>query len=85
MWGLTVDEACGPPVGVWPDNWKTVNLFRQVLTQWRVGFSGAYALDYMPVFYLMDRMSLAHREYDEIFEGIRTMEDAALEIMRDQK
>ena len=81
MYGLTLEEASGPPVVVWPDNWAAVQLFSSIATQWRVGMSGATGLDYNPLFHRMDRMSLASTSYETLFEEIQTIEDEALKAM----
>lgn len=71
---------------MWPDNWQTVALFQRFITQWRIGMGGPIGLDYMPILHQLDRMKLAPVDYDDIFNGIAVMEDAALEKMReDQK
>ena len=47
---------------------------------------GPIGLDYMPILHQLDRMKLATVDYDDIFNGVAVMEDAALEKMReDQK
>ena len=80
-----MDEASGPPVLVWPDNWPVVQLFSKFISQWRVGFAGPSSLDYMPVMHYMDRLKLNERDYDDLLDGISTMEDAALEKMREDQ
>jgi hypothetical protein len=68
---------------VWPENWRTWSLFRDMRTQWRrVGMSGAaYGLDYGVLFARMDRMRLSDHEYEETFSLIKHMECAALDEM----
>jgi hypothetical protein len=58
-------------------------VFRQIGNQWRrAGMNGrAFALDYGPLFTLMDRLRLNDREYEEMFEHIKAMERAALKEM----
>lgn len=81
-----MEEASGPPVSVWPDNWPVVQLFSKFISQWRTGFTGPSSLDYTPILRYMDnRMRLNDREYDAILEDIATMEDAALEKMREDQ
>lgn len=81
-WGLTLQEAQGPPVGVWPDNWLAVTLFSDDLaTQWRYGASGPYGLDYQVLFRLTDRLGLSRPDQDELEADIRLMEHAALRQM----
>jgi len=51
-------------------------------TQWRPGAAGLIGLDYnaLPVVMRMAGVPLAERA--DVFESIRTLEDAALETMR---
>lgn len=72
-------------VEVWPDNVRAINLFCQVSTQWRVGPSGVYGLDYSPLYHKMDRMNLSAEEYEELEEDIRVLEQSALDEMHKQK
>lgn len=68
---------------IYPDNEKTVGVFRKVVTQWRMGFGGAVGLDYNPVFTIMQR-SVPEEEWDTVFDGIRIMEGAALNVFREK-
>lgn len=70
-------------VEVWPENWRTWNLFRDMRTQWRrAGMNGvACGLDYGVLFARMDRLRLNDRDYEETFEHIKAMEVAALNEM----
>lgn len=82
---MTVEEASGPPVEVWPDNVDSVNAFVAMATQWRTGFAGATGLDYssLPVVFNLLGVSKAARA--AVFDGVRLMEDAALECLRAKK
>lgn len=71
---------------VWPDNWPPLELFIDLSTQWRVGPNGLIGLDYGVVFHELDRRKLAGDEYDDMMDGIRTIERAVLsELRRDEK
>jgi Phage related hypothetical protein (DUF1799). len=54
------------------------------MTQWRVGAAGATGLDYgvLPVVLRINRVP--RDEWPDLFEGIRTMESAALEQMHSE-
>jgi uncharacterized membrane protein len=80
--GLTVEEAGGPDVEVWPDNKKAVNTFIAMATQWRIGMNGATGLDYAALPFVMRRTGVTTAEHDDVFESLRIMEDAALETIR---
>lgn len=83
MFGLTVEEASGPPVEVWPDNLSAVNAFVSMATQWRTGFAGATGLDYSALPAVFDFIGIQRPERAAVFADIRIMEDAALEVMRE--
>lgn len=85
MWGLTVEEASGPPVGIWPDNIAAVNVFVAMSTQWRTGFNGPTGLDYNALPVVMRMIGVPQKDRADAFDGVRTMEDAALEVMRKKK
>jgi hypothetical protein len=85
MWGLTVEEAAGPPVEVWPDNWSTVQVFAAMETQWRIGMSGPAGLDYGVLPNVMRMTGVPRKEWPIVFDGIRIMEGAALDKMREKK
>lgn len=63
----------------------TVNVFVAMGTQWRVGGMGAIGLDYGPLPGVMRMMGVPRKDWPDVFEGIRIMEDAALEEMRKAK
>lgn len=51
--------------------------------QWRVGFSGQYALDYTPLFMRMDRLRLDDAAWEALFADVRVLEHAALQAMNE--
>ena len=75
---MTLEEAQGPAIEIWPDNLLAVNTFIAISTQWRVGMNGPTGLDYNVLYKKLDRMNLDHAQYDDMEEDIRAMEDAAL-------
>lgn len=66
--------------GIYPDNLKTVAVFEAMLTQWRVGPGGAVGLDYNVLPWVMERKRVD--DADDVFEGLRIMERAALREIR---
>lgn len=84
-WGLTVQEASGPAVEVWPDNVQAINMFIAASTQWRVGLSGASGLDYSALESVLRMSGLPRKDWPPLFEDIRVMEDEALKTMREDK
>ena len=83
--GLTVDEASGPETEVFPDNIQATNAFIAMLTQWRIGPTGATGLVYeaLPLVFDMTGISADDRRF--VFDDLRTMEDAALNFIRSKK
>lgn len=66
---------------VWPDNWRAWSLYVELSGQWRVGFGGRYALDYVALFARMERLRLADAEWEALFADVRVIERATLEEM----
>jgi hypothetical protein len=83
--GLTLEEAQGPPVEVWPDNWLAVCVFNAMSTQWRTSMAGRTGLDYAVLQSVMRLVGVPASERAEVFDSIRTLEGAALETMRNQE
>lgn len=70
---------------MWPDNLEAVNVFIQMSTQWRTGMSGVIGLDYNVLPSGMRPGAAMDDHARDIFESIRVLEDAALEVMRSKK
>lgn len=84
-YGLTVEEASGPPVEVWPDNLEAVNVFIAMSTQWRIGMAGPTGLDYTALAHTMRLCGVKAADRASVFAEVRTLEDAALETLRAAK
>lgn len=63
---------------LWPENWAPFEFYLGISTQWRQGAAGPSGLDYGVVFHELDGMGLEKREYDEMMDCVRIIEDAAL-------
>lgn len=81
---MTVEEASGPPVDIWPENIAAVNTFVAMSTQWRSGMGGATGLDYNALPAVMRLIGIDEDQQQKTFDGVRVMEDAALEHMRNE-
>lgn len=82
MFGLAPEDYAEEwTVEVWPDVWPVLMLFASLGSQWRVGPSGPYGLDYNVLYHKMDRMNLTAEEYAELEEDIRVLEQSALDEM----
>jgi hypothetical protein len=81
-WGLTPEDYEGDAAEVWPENWRSVMLFIDIKSQWRVaGMGGCVGLDYNVLFKKLDRMELTRDEYDQIEDDVRVMEYEAMSVM----
>lgn len=85
---MTVEEATEPEpeAEVFPDNVEAVNVFIAMSTQWRTaGMVGVpTGLDYSALPTVMGLCEVAEADRAEVFEGVRILEDAALEIKYEQ-
>lgn len=82
---MTLEEAQGDGVELWPDNLPAVNVFIGMDTQWRVGVNGATGLDYSALPVVMRMVGIPAKDRSSVFEDIRVMEDAALIKMQPKK
>ena len=82
---MTVEEAAGPPVEIWPDNVDAVNVFIDMSTQWRVGVAGATGLDYGVIEKVMQLGGIRKKHRREVFEAVRIMESAAIRFRQTEK
>ena len=67
---------------IWPDNVSSVNVFIAMSTQWRVGMNGATGLDYTAMPSVMKFTGVKKKDRSDVFNDVRTMEDAALTQMQ---
>jgi hypothetical protein len=82
-WGLTLEEASGPPFEVWPDLMAAVNVFGAMQTQWRTGMAGATGLDYGALPAVMRLMGVPRADWPDTFDALRVLEDEALTTFRE--
>jgi hypothetical protein len=80
--GYEPEDFEGEVFEVWPENWRALELFVMLETQWNVGFSGATGLNYLVALAVIDRMKLDQAEADFLFADLRVMERAALPEMK---
>lgn len=77
-----MEEASGPPVEVFPDNWQTVTVYLAMVTQWRTDAGGKVGLDYTCLLGkhgVMAMCGVRRGDRPDVFEGIQIMEFAALD------
>lgn len=82
-----MEEASGPPVDVWPDNMPAVEIFTDLATQWRrAGMAGAVTgLDYAVLPAVFAIRGVPRRQWGAIFDDLRVMEDAAIDLLNKHK
>lgn len=62
-----------------------MDVFVSMSTQWRSAGYGATGLDYGPLPGVMRMCGVGRKEWPDVFEGIRILEDAALYTMQIQR
>lgn len=75
-------EAAAVPI--WPENLPAFEAFAALLTQWRVGMSGATGLDYAAIPATLDMLGVS-ADRRALFADLRAMEAAALDAMRERR
>lgn len=66
------------PVDVWPENWRSVQIFADMRTQWHAGFGGRTGLIYQSLVVLFDLYQVPDDERLHLMHDIQVLEDAAL-------
>lgn len=66
---------------VFEENWEVLKFFLLVSTQWRIGMGGPTGLDHGVTLGLFSLYGVEEPKRVELFEGVRIMEDAALDAM----
>jgi len=82
-----LEEVTPPATEVWPENTTAIDVFIRCINQWRVGFGGAYALDYN-VFPIVAPKEYQSEDWPSILASVQVMEQETLELwaaMRDKK
>lgn len=69
-----------PTCDIWPDNIPAANLFRAMLTQWRVGPGGLVGLDYTAIEPVRRSLHITSRKAARLLPDLQVMEQAALEL-----
>ncbi|HRD90963.1 MAG TPA: DUF1799 domain-containing protein [Accumulibacter sp.] len=67
---------------VWPEHWQAVEVFAALQTQWAVGgMGGVIGLRYEVLPTVCDLLGVKKRRRRELFDALRLMESAALEVL----
>lgn len=80
MLGLTRDDLDDTAVEMWPDTERSIHLFIDLATQWRVGMSGATGLDYAAIPPVLDMRGIPAPERGALFDDLRLMEIETLNL-----
>lgn len=67
-------------VDVFPENVAPLQVFCALLTQWRVGMSGATGLDYAVLPAVLDLCGIKKKRRPDVFDALRVLEGEALRI-----
>lgn len=84
QFALTVADVT-PNASIWPDNLVAVNVFISMTTQWRSAGYGATGLDYNVLPTVLSIKQVDKDEWEDVFESIRIMEEAALLKMAEKR
>jgi hypothetical protein len=82
FFGISPEQASGPPIEVWPDNAQSVATFMALSTQWRMGARSPVGLDYAAIPAVLRLRGIPRAEHAQLFADIQVMESAALATMR---
>lgn len=77
--GFSLDDLDEQVIEIWPDVAPSLNVFKALNTQWRIGLNGCTGLDYNCIPAVMDLMDIDDRA--TVFDDIRLMESVALKEM----
>lgn len=68
---------------VYPGNWLAVRAFLALATQWRQApFGGRVGLDYTAIMPTLRLMSVPRKEWPDVFDRLRVLEEESLEAAR---
>lgn len=83
---MTVEEASGPPIEVWPDNWAVTQVFIDMDTQWRrAGMAGERTgMDYAALPVVLGMHGIPKKKWPPLFDDLRVMEVAALDYLNEK-
>ncbi len=71
---------------IWPENVESFNVFVSLTTQWIVTGMGHYmGIRYASIESALNLMGFNKKRKTELFEDIKTMQDAALEVINEPK
>ncbi len=81
--GVLPEDIAGD-AEVWPDNMEAALVFSELVTQWRYGMAGITGLDYTAIWTPIRIRRIPRDRWQDLFESVRTMERAVLEMKAEQ-
>lgn len=72
-------------VEVWPENWLPLQVFCAMRTQWNEGFNGRTGFRYEALREIRFAYGIKSADWPDVFDAIRVMEAAALELFREKQ
>lgn len=83
--GLVLEgEQAEHSTEVWPDNWQTMLVFADMLSQWNVGMGGVIGLRYESLSLVFRMHGIKSGQQRDIFDGLRVMERAAVKQLNER-
>lgn len=70
---------------VFPENWNTVVAFDGIKTQWRVSDGVVIGLDYSTIPFELEMLDIPRKEWPEVNQGLKVMEDVFIQHFREKK
>lgn len=81
--GLQVDEPeQDESLRVWPDNWKPLQVFCRLMTQWRMGLNGmrtGLCYDALPL--MLEVCDVPRTDWPDVVDCVQIMERRALVLL----
>jgi hypothetical protein len=63
---------------IWPENWKSFQVFNRMGNRWLRDMNGPICLDMSAYHLFTRRCRVAEDEWDEVLDAVQVMENAAL-------
>ncbi|MEY2654570.1 MAG: hypothetical protein RLZZ524_1598 [Pseudomonadota bacterium] len=70
---------------VWPENWRAVQVFASLGTQWTVGMAGSTGLRYEALPFVFEMQGVDRAQWPELFDQIRVCEVEALKLFAERR
>lgn len=78
--GLKLENDVEQHTECWPDNWKSLQVFSALVTQWNVIQHATVGLRYEAIPIVLKMGGVPEKEHAQILNDLRVMENEALRI-----